>query len=69
MDKERAVLLFLEDNVKTNIKVDWIKDQIEYLRQKKKNEVRRKEGKASFMFWNGKSFKRKELIFLPLKFG
>ena len=49
MDKERAVLFFLEDNVKTNImdirctrlkyKVDWMKDQIEYLSHKEKMET------------------------------
>ena len=51
MDKERAVLFFLEDNVKTNIKVDWIKDQIEYLRQKRK--MRSEERKAKLLLCFG----------------
>ena len=50
MDKERAVLFFLEDNVKTNImdikctrlkyKVHWMKDQIEYLSHKEKRKAK-----------------------------
>ena len=79
VSEKEAEILLLEENTDTAILdtgcarsasgEDWMKAHIDNLSQEDRLDIKRKEGKSHFRFGNGKSFKSKELLILPVYFG
>ena len=77
--EKEAEILFLEDNRDTAILdtgcarstagEDWIESHIEHLSQEDRLDIKEKEGSTYFRFGNGKRFKSKKFLIMPVYFG